>query len=253
MRLSALLLTKNEIKNIERCLKKLYFCDEIVVIDDFSTDKTQEICEKYGAKVFTRKLNGNFAAQKNYGLSKCRGEWVLSIDSDEVVSNELKNEIKSVINSSSSGVNSYYIKRSDFFMGKWMKYSEFGDKKLLRLAKRKNGKWKRRVHEHWEIKGKSSELENKLLHYPHKKLSDFIENVNLFSNLHAKANHEDGKSSNLFKIIVWPKVKLLNNLFIKRGVFDGERAFVACMIMSFHSFLSWSSLWLIQRKQEFKQ
>jgi glycosyltransferase involved in cell wall biosynthesis len=248
--LSALVLTKNEKENINKCLKSLKFCNETVIIDDFSSDGTVEICIKHGVRVYERRLNGDFASQKNFGLSKCSGEWILSIDPDEVVPDELKNEIIKVVSDKSSSVNGYYLKRIDSLWGKKIKHSEFGEAKLLRLAKRGSGDWKRRVHEYWDVKGKTKELKNELLHNPHKNLSKFIENVNLFSKLHAKANYEDGKSSSLFKIIVWPAGKLIDNLFVKKGILDGERAFVASTMMSLHSFLSWSSLWLIQKRKD---
>src|SRR3989337_253209 len=106
MNLSAVILTKNEEKNIERCLKSLTFCDEIIIVDDYSEDKTLEKCQMFvfggrsnvKCQMFKRKLNGNFAEQRNFGLGKARGDWVLFIDSDEKVSKKLAEEIVEVTN-----------------------------------------------------------------------------------------------------------------------------------------------------------
>jgi len=248
-KLSALVLTKNEEENIAKCLRSLAFCDDVVVIDDYSSDNTLKICEKHGARVYKRRLNGDFSSQKNFGLTKCGGEWILSIDADEIVSGELKKEIIKTVSDKSLSVKGYYIKRVDSLWGKKIRHSEFGNTLLLRLAKKGAGKWKRRAHEYWKVEGETEELKSELLHYPHKNMSEFVGNINLFSELHAKANDEENKSSNIFKILLWPCGKFIHNLVVKKGILDSDRAFVASMMMSFHSFLSWSSLWLIQKRR----
>jgi Glycosyltransferases involved in cell wall biogenesis len=118
--LSAVVLTKNEEKNIERCLESLDFVDEIVIIDDYSTDKTLNKVKSQKLKVFQRKLNGDFAEQRNFGLEKTRGEWVLFLDADEEITDELKKEIKEMIRYATlerDDLIGFYIKRRDFFLG----------------------------------------------------------------------------------------------------------------------------------------
>ena len=97
MKLTGVVLTRNEEKNIRRCLKSLKFCDEIIVIDDESNDKTKEIIKILGVKVFSRKLNNSFSGQRNFALKKALGEWVLFVDADEIVTSNLKNEIIQII------------------------------------------------------------------------------------------------------------------------------------------------------------
>lgn len=246
MNLSAIVIAKNEEEDIGDCIKSLKFCDEVIIIDDFSTDETVKIAKKLKAKVYKRKLANDFSSQRNFGLKKAKGEWVLFLDADEIISDRLSKEIlKSVKNPSFNG---YFLKRKDNFKGMFLKYGETGTIRLLRLGRRKSGKWIRKVHEHWEIEGKVGELRNPIIHYPHKIFRDFIKNVNVYSSIHAKENYKEGKNSSILKIIIIPVAKFINNYVYKLGFLDGSFGFVVSATMSFHSFLSWSKLWLIQRK-----
>lgn len=248
MKLSGVVLTKNEEKSIERCIVSLKFCDEVIVVDDGSTDKTVEIAKKLDAKVYKRKLLNNFASQRNFGLEKAKGDWVLFIDADEVVPDKLKSEILSAIESKRN-ISGYYLKRYDLIWGKMLTHGEVGSVLLLRLAKKGTGKWSRKVHEIWNVHGRLATLKTPLLHYPHQSLDEFIDETNFKSSLHAKANMEEGKNSNLIKVIFWPVGKFVKYYIFKMGFLDGTEGFVDAMVMSFHSFLSWGKLWVLQKKK----
>ncbi len=247
MNLTAVVLAKNEEKNIERCLKSLYFAGEILVIDDFSTDKTVEIARRFGAKVYNRLLNGDFASQRNFAMLRAKYDWVFFVDADEVVPEKTKLEIISKVGNPLAGEVGYFVKRDNYFLGKRLDYGEASSISLLRLGNRKYGKWKRKVHEYWDIRGKVGMLNNKIDHYFCDNLFDFIERINWYSELHAKANQEEGKKSSLFKILFYPPFKFLDAFVLKKGFLDGVYGFVFAFLMSFHSFLSWSKLWLLQR------
>lgn len=247
--ISAIVLTKNEEKNISQCLESLLWCDEIIIIDDQSTDKTVEIARSLRAKVFIHSLNNNFAQVRNSGLNKAHGDWVLFVDSDERVTKELKEEIIKVTNNSRSRINcSYYVKRIDYMWDKELRYGELGDVKLLRLSRKNAGKWERKVHEVWNIKGLTKTLKNPLLHYPHQNLSEFLSHIDFYSTLHAEQKYQDGEKSSLLKIIIWPKLKFIKNWIFLRGFWDGVPGLLVAMLMSFHSFLAWSKLWLMRNR-----
>ena len=246
MNLSAVVLTKNEENNIGECLKTLKFCDEIVVIDDFSDDGTQEIVKRFGAKLFIKELNNNFANQRNFGLEKAKNDWVLFLDSDERISKNLSDEIRLAIKDCETM--GYFIKRVDIIWGRKILYGETGNIKLLRLARRDAGMWKRQVHEEWNVSGKTKLLINPIFHYPHQKLLEFIKDINYFSDLHAKANLNEGKKSNIIKILFYPKIKFIKGYFINLGFLDSIQGFIIALCMSMHSFLSWSKLWTLQKK-----
>ncbi len=244
MEITAVVLTKNEAKNISACLSSLSFCDEIIIVDDFSDDNTVALAEKFDARVFRRKLDNDFAAQRNFGLGKAGKDWVFFIDADERVSPELKAEILRLDEEKYQG---FFFSRQDVLWGKTLKHGETAKVRLLRLARRNDGKWERRVHEEWQVKGKTMLLKNPLMHYPHQTLDEFIDDINRFSSLHAEANYLEAKRSTLAKIILWPLGKFVYNYIILLGLLDGTRGFVIAMLMSLHSFLAWGKLWKISR------
>jgi glycosyltransferase involved in cell wall biosynthesis len=244
MEITAVVLTKNEEKNISACLSSLSFCDEIIIVDDFSDDNTVALAEKFDATVFRKKLDDDFSAQRNFGLSKARKDWVFFIDADERVSPELKAEILRLDEEAYHG---FFFSRQDVLWGKALKHGETAKVRLLRLARRNAGKWERHVHEEWQIKGKTTLLKNPLMHYPHPTLNEFIDDINRFSTLHAEANDMEKKRSSLGKIILWPIGKFVYNYLILLGLLDGTRGFIVSMLMSLHSFLAWGKLWKISR------
>lgn len=245
--LSVVILTKNEEKNIEECLKTLNWCDEVIVIDDNSKDKTCDIAKKTGARVFVRNLDDGFATQRNFGLEKANGDWVLFVDADERVKQKLRDEVNRAIRESGNLVG-YFVKRIDVWKGKEIRHGEVGNIKLLRLAKKNSGKWKRIVHETWDIEGEKGELQSHLYHYPHPTVSGFISEVDKYSTLDAQEKLKIGIRSNLLKIIFWPILKFKLNYIFRLGFLDGTYGFLYACMMSLHSFLSWSKLWLLQKK-----
>ena len=137
MKISAVILSKNEEKNIKDCIASLAFCNEIIVIDDYSNDLTTQIAHKLGAKVITRSLGGDFAVQRNYGLKKARYEWVLFIDCDERVPENLKKEIARKMKMGK--YDAFTFKRDDYLLGRKMLYGETSRVRLLRMAKKGTG------------------------------------------------------------------------------------------------------------------
>ncbi len=245
MKISAVILTKNEEENIKNCIDQLSFCDEIIVVDDNSIDKTREIAKKLGARVYIRDMDKDFSAQSNFGMKKAKEKWVLFVDADERISKELGLEIGSSIGK--IGINGYWIKRIDYLLGRRLRFGETRNKYILRLARRGSGKWKRRVHPSFEILGQTNKIKHPIHHYPHEKLSDFVKSVDLWSSWHALANKEEGKRPNTVKIAIWPIAKFINNYIIKLGFLDGIHGFVHAFFVSFHSYLAWSKQWLNQK------
>ena len=246
--ISVIILTKNEEKNIGKCLENLFWCDEMIVIDDFSIDKTIEIAQALNAKIFKRSLDNNFSAQRNYGLSKTKSDWVLYIDADEVVSTDLKNEILKTMRSETNKMG-FFLKRRDFIFGKEIQHGEFGNIKLLRLAKAGAGKWRGNVHERWEIKGPIGKLSNPLLHFPHQHINTFLKEINFYTDIRAKELFGEGVRSSFLSIIFYTKAKFFQNYMIRFGLLDGTSGIILALLMSFHSFMVRSKLWLLWHKK----
>lgn len=245
--LSVVILTKDSEKTLVKCLSSVVkIASEIVIIDDESSDKTVSIAKHFKARVYRRKLE-DFSGQRNYGLQKAKGEWVFFLDSDEIVSSKLVQEILRKI--TNTKINGYFIKRIDIFLGKKMLHGEVGNTRILRLAKKGKGIWKRQVHEYWKINGPVELMQNPMYHYSHKSIEEFINAINSFSTLHAISNNKEEKKSSVLKIIVWPMGKFIDSYILKFGFLDGFQGFIYAFMMSIHSCLSWTKLWLIQKQK----
>lgn len=243
---SAVVLTKNEEKNIKKCLETLQWCDEIVVIDDYSEDRTTKIATKLGAEVYQHHLNDNFASQRNLALKKAKNKWILFVDADERVTPKLAAETRRAIKEGKFV--GFYLRRQDFIWEKQLNHGETANVRLLRLGQKGTGEWQRRVHETWEIKGKVGELKNPLLHYPHPTMTEFLTQINFHSTLHAKALYEAGVKSSFFRIIVNPLGKFFQNYLGRLGFLDGMPGIIVALMMSFHSFLARAKLYMLYKK-----
>jgi glycosyltransferase involved in cell wall biosynthesis len=243
--LSAVVLTKNNQASIQRTLQSLTWCQEILVIDDQSTDTTVSIAKKYTEQIFIHRLI-NFSEQRNYALQQAKHQWILFVDSDEVVSEELAQEIQQAINNES--FNGYYLKREDVFFGKRLQFGETAHVRLLRLAKKTAGEWKGTVHETWEIAGATTNLVYPLLHYPHPTIGEFLADINNYSSLVAQERIKKGETVAWWQIIMYPLGKFIQNYIIRQGFRDGTHGAVMALMMSFHSFLVKGKMYGFQKK-----
>lgn len=245
--LSAVILTKNEEKNIEEAIKSVSFAKQVLVIDDYSTDKTRQLAEKIGIKVIQHRLNNDFAKQRNFALEKCRYDWVLFIDADERISEALKNTILGL--DENSNTSAYLFPRADWFWNKKLRFGETGNCFVFRLVHKKRGFFTRSVHEKWIAKkGVIKKLKQPLYHYPHPSIKEFLQTINFYSSLNANYYQQIGKKTNVFDIILTPLFKFIYTYFVKLGFLDGPAGFVYSFMMSFHSFLTRSKLYMLSDK-----
>lgn len=246
--LSTVILTSNEEDNISRCLKSVIWCRDIILIDN-STDKTVEIARKIVPKnnltIYRDNEQGDFSYLRNLGLQKAKCDWVMFLDADEEITKNLSREI--IQQTQKNNCQGYFIRRQDYFLGKFLKHGETGKLKLLKLGRKNAGFWKRAVHEVWDIPGETGELKYPLLHFPHPTVSEFIFRVNRWTNLNAEAFHRQGKKAGFMTIIIYPIGKFISNYFIKLGFLDGMQGFFFAVIMSFHSFLTRAKLYFLQK------
>lgn len=248
--ISAVILTKNEENNIIDCLETINWCDEIVVVDDNSVDRTLEVIKKFNPKIkiYKRNLNGDFSSQRNFGLSKTNKDWILFIDADERLSNSLKGELVDFLKFQDEQYSGFFVQRKDIAWGKELNHGEVGNIRLLRFARKNTGIWYGKVHETWKINGNLGTFKMPLLHYPHETIGNFLREINYYSDLRARELYDSGTRANLYQIIIYPKAKFLLNYFIKLGFLDGVEGLVFAIMMSFHSFLVRAKLWTYSRK-----
>lgn len=255
---AVVLLSDEETVTIQKCLDSIVWCDEIILLLDNSKEvssKTEsEIKEKIlnlslknssNISLLPRPLNADFSAQRNYGLEKANNAWVLFIDADEVVTDKLKKEIQTKLDSEISvKTNGYLLRREDYIFGKKLRYGETGKISFLRLGRKTAGNWEGKVHETWMIKGKTEELENTLDHYPHQQIASFLENINFYTEILSSEWYKEDKKVTVLDIIIYPKLKFIVNYIFKLGFLDGTAGMVMAIMMSMHSFLVRSKLWL---------
>ncbi len=233
--LSIVVLTHNDESKIVDCLECLDFADELIIVDDNSHDRTVELAKQFTNKIFVRELNRNFSNQRNFALNNVHSSWVLFVDSDELVSKALRDEILQAVEK--KGISGFYIKRIDYVWGKKMIHGELSQVKLLRLAKKDDGKWHGKVHETWKVIGRVGELSQTLLHVPHQNIREFVSDIDEYSTLRAEELMEKGISSSVFHIVCFPLGKFIQNYIMRQGYKDGIPGVLYALMMSFHSFL----------------
>ncbi len=251
MNLSVGILTFNSENHIEKVLKSVQgIADEIVVLDSGSTDRTLEIVKSFRAKIFYRKFD-NFVSQKNHLLSLCSCEWILFLDDDEVVGEELKREILFLKQKPSCELcDGYYVNRLTNYLGRWIRHAWYPDWQL-RLVKKEKAIWRGgEVHEFLEVSGKKCFLKGFLYHYSYDSISQHLNKVNLYSTLYARSAFNRGKRFSILKFLLSPLFAFLRRFLLKRGFLDGFEGFVLSVMASYYTFLKYLKLWELERNEK---
>lgn len=246
-KLSVVIIAKNEEKNIGDCIKSVNFADEIVVIDDFSSDKTVEIAKKNGARVYRRKLD-NFANQRNFGIEKAHNDWILFIDADERVTPDLAEEIKRAVDGEKRA---YKIPRRNEIFRKFFQHTDWYPDEQLRLFKKDNGRYVRSVHEQVEVKGEVGVLKKDLLHYNYDSINQFLrKNFFHYADLETRILIDSGYEFNWRDLISKPVSEFLRRFFLTKGYKEGVHGLVASLLISFTVFVVYAKVW---EKEGFKK
>lgn len=235
MTIAAVILTQNNQAVLPRLLRQLAWCDQIIVIDDQSTDNTVKLAKQFGARVFSRPLRHNFATQRNFGLRHVTTDWILFVDSDEIVTPALAEEIRRCIKSNQFAA--YRLPRLDHFLGRTLYHGEAGNIHLIRLARHRAGRWHRPVHETWQVKGAIGQLKSPLYHQPHPHLASFLDKINHYTTIEARYRPLPRPTRLLFELVFLPPAKFLDNYILKLGFLDGWPGLVMAAMMSLHSLL----------------
>ncbi len=246
--ISVVIITFNEEENIERCILSVQeIADEIVVVDSFSTDKTEEICSKYNVHFVKHRFEGHIE-QKNFAIIQAKYPNILSLDADEALSDELKKSILEVKNNFSQ--DGYTFNRLTNYCGFWIYHCGWYPDVKLRLFDSRKGKWGGiNPHDKFELQTNCSQqhLKGDLLHFSYYSAADHISQVNKFTEIGAKEAFLRGRKATLLQILINPLWKFLRDYFIKRGFLDGYAGFVICVISSHATFLKYVKLRELRR------
>jgi len=242
---AAVIIAKNEERRIVSCLESVKWCDEIIVVDDMSTDDTHNICRHFKAKVVAHPLNEDYARQRNVGIETSGSDWILQLDADERVSPELKNDLKEKLKNSNDVI-AYRICRKNYFLGKFMRYGGWYERQV-RFFKKGKARYTRPIHEQLQINGKVGELKSCIEHYPFRTISEFIKRQLYYADIEARLLHQERGRLDLKEIrrhIMTRPAKLFFKLFIKKqGFRDGMHGFIFSILNAWRHLIIWSIYW----------
>ena len=231
IKLSAVIITLNEEKNIKRCLDAVHdIVDDIVIVDSQSTDKTAEIALSFGARIVQKEFDG-YVNQKNFANEQALHDHILSLDADEVVSKELGDSIIEV--KKNFKADGYTLNRLTNYAGKWVRHSGWYPDRKMRLFDRRKGKWEGLIiHEEFKLdrESKQDHLKGDLLHYSFDSVEDHKRQSEKFTTLGAEADFLKGKKAPFYKIWLGPVVKFFQSYFIRLGFLDGKTGFTICWL-----------------------
>lgn len=227
--LSVVIIARNEAKNIGRCLASVSWADEIIMIDSGSEDDTVAVAESYGARIFDRPFTG-YGTAKREGVEKATSDWILSIDADEEVTPELRDEIKTVLNRETNEAG-FFIKRKTMFLGRWIKHCGWYPDHILRMFRKSRGNFNDAVvHEKVSVEGATGVLKNELLHYSYPSLEDYFRKFGWYTTLGAEEAARRGVRAGWFDIALKPPVSFLSHYVMKQGFRDGLEGFLVSVL-----------------------
>ena len=243
LKISGTIITYNEEKNIARCIESILpVCDEIIVLDSLSSDKTKEICLKYNVKFFEQKFLGH-VEQKNKAVEFAENDYILSLDADEALTSELQEQILDFKKSPNS--DALKFNRLTRYIDRWIKNCDWYPDVKIRVWNKNLGKWGG-TNPHdliiLEDSSKVRHLRGDLLHYSYNSISDHVTQTNKFTTIAARAAFKNGVRSNNFKIITRPFLKFLKDYFLRKGFLDGRYGFIICYINALSALLKYSKL-----------
>jgi glycosyltransferase involved in cell wall biosynthesis len=255
--LSVVVITQNEEANIGRTLASVQPLTqaggETIVVDCGSTDGTVGIAQALGAKVFLEDWKG-FAAQKNSAIAKASCDWVLSLDADEVVTEDLRAEIEQVLASPDTEINGYWVPRMNYILGRWIRHGGFWPDPKLRLFRLGTGRFvDRPVHETIQIDGELGHLIEPIFHEAYPTISSYIEHMNRYSSLGAELAAQKGQIRfTLLNILLRPLGTFIYNYVIRGGFLDGREGLLLHLYHAVYVSWKYAKAWELGRQREVK-
>jgi glycosyltransferase involved in cell wall biosynthesis len=246
-KLSVTVITLNEAANIGAALASVAWADEVVVVDSGSTDETVAIARKHGARVEVRHWPG-YSAQKNYAAAIAAHDWIFSLDADERVTPELAAEIRATL-SGEPAARGYRVPRVTWYLGRWIRGTDWYPDYQLRLYDRRAAEWNGRpVHESVRLRtGAPAHLRHDLQHYGYRDISHHLATIDRYTTLAAGQWASEGRRVTAFGLAVHPAAAFLRNYILRRGVTQGTAGLIVSALNSYYVFLKLAKLWAARR------
>lgn len=241
--LSVCISTYNSEDKLEDVLRSVKFADEIIVVNNSSTDATFEVAKKYTDKVFTRPNNKMLNINKNFAFTKATSDWILCLDDDEVITEKLQKEIKNILDSDTE-VDGYYIPRKNIIFGKWIEHTGWYPDPQLRLFKNGKGKFEEKhVHEMVKIEGKVEHLSEPMVHQNYTSVMQFLHKMDIYVPNEAEVLLKEGYRLNYSDAIKFPLNQFLVRFFAQEGYKDGFHGLMLSFLMAFYHFYVFAYIW----------
>ncbi|MBN1383309.1 MAG: glycosyltransferase family 2 protein [Elusimicrobia bacterium] len=252
-KLSAVLIVRNEEENIKQCLESIKWADDIILIDQKSTDRTVELARAYTDKIFITEPKGICNPDRVFGIQKAKNDWILILEADERVAPELKNEIQSVITENNSAEAGYYLPVKSFFCGRWIKHCGWYPGYILRLFRKGKVSFPAGLHTFGQAEGKCGYLKNALLHYSYPTISHYFPKFNRYTTQWAREEYKKGirisGKNFIFNFLIRPLYWFFRKYFLLQGYRDGFRGFFISFSSALTVFVSYAKLWELQNKE----
>lgn len=249
-KISVVINTLNEEKNIERAIESVKWADEILVCDMYSEDKTVELAKKLGAKIITHEKTGYVEPARNFAISKSTGEWILILDADEEIPAILANRLKEVV-ATSTGITHVSIPRKNIIFNKWMKASFWWPDDNIRFFKKGAVTWNDKIHSKPETEGEGLTLPAEehlaIIHYNYTSISQFVSRMDRYSAVQAGELFEDGVKFHWTDLIHKPLSEFMGRFFAKRGFEDGLHGLALSLLQAFSFLLVYLKLWEMEK------
>ena len=240
---SAIVTTINEEANIAECIESLLWCDEILVVDSFSTDRTPEIARRYDKVRFHQRTYFGSAAQKNWAMDQVENEWILIFDADERCTPALQKEIEDLL-ASRPKHDAYTIKRQVYFMNRVIRFSGWQHDRVVRLVRRGSARYpNRRVHADMITKGPTPVLKSPMEHYMAENFDEYVRRIEKYSFWGAAQNWREKRQSGFTQIFGRSVWRFLRTYIFQLGILDGMHGLVFCMLQAYGTYLKWALLW----------
>lgn len=246
--ISLVLIARNEAHDLPNCLASTKgLVDDIVLVDNDSTDDTVKIAKQFGVKVEQRKFDG-FANQKNHAINMAKNDWILHLDPDESLTPKLKEEIAEVVKT--TNFSAFDIPYQNIFLGKKMRFGSFMGEKHIRLFKKSVSKFGGGlIHEGIEVKGEVGILKNKIIHNSYPNLEEYFKKFNEYTTLSAQKAYQEGKKFTILKLFAFP-LNFLKLYVLKLGILDGIHGLIWATISSCYGFVKYSKLYQIEKENK---
>ena len=247
---SAIIVCFNEEDRIQDCLESVRWCDEIVVVDSYSTDRTPEICRRFADRFIQRPWTG-YREQKEYAHSQATKEWVLLVDSDERVTNELREEVLDVLAKEAGRYSGYAVPRLVYYLDRWWRRGGWYPDYDVRLFRRDRVSWGGSdPHEKILVNGPVRRLCHPLHHYSYRNIEDHVERINRFTSISSKELRKEGCRWRLSDALLRPPVRFYRSYVLKRGFMDGFAGFYIAITAAVYVFLKYAKLWELELEEK---